>query len=56
MEKELKDLIEFLNMLDFTEIFGDKIMIVSNYFRYEELPETVQKYLKNYFAHLKSID
>ena len=54
-EQEFQDLIEFFKMLDFGLTDDGEIELVSNRFHLEELPATIQNYLKIYFEYMEQI-
>lgn len=54
-EQEFQDLVEFLKMLDFDVTVNGDIEIVPNQFTLDELPATIQNYLKGYFEYLEQI-
>lgn len=54
-EQEFQDLVEFLKMLDFDVTVNGDIEIVPNQFTLDELPATIQNYLKSYFEYLEQI-
>lgn len=53
--QELEDLKEFFKMLDFERGNGSEIWTVENCLYFEDLPATVQEYLKSYFSYIDSI-
>lgn len=55
-EQVYDDLLEFLHMLDFKKINDNEIEIVSNRFTIDELPATIQDYIKDYLRYMETVE